>query len=252
MKKNPARFEGIGLSEHTAAWKMRPHAHAMHEMIVIDTGAMFVRILGKVTRAGTGDVLVYPRDVAHEEWADARSPARTYWISFSSDVRADALPLLTHDTTGRIRLLAAWLYAERDSHSEQAAYARDAFTQSILAELLRAADRADDNLIRNVRAYVRDHVDEPLTLDRIARHVRLSKYHFIRTYKRLAGRTPMQDVRMIRLQVARELILTTDQPLKTIAPRAGLTDEYHLSRLFRRYLDMTPGQLRRIVRSNEA
>ena len=78
-------------------------------MIVIDAGAMFVRILGRTIRAAIGDVLVYPADIAHEEWTDSRDSARTYWISFSSDVPADALPLLTHDATGRIRLLAAWL-----------------------------------------------------------------------------------------------------------------------------------------------
>ena len=59
----------------------------------------------------------------------------------------------------------------------------------------------------------------------------------------------MQDVRELRLELARNLILTTNEPLKVIAPQAGLGDEYHMSRAFRRYLGMPPGQLRRGTRA---
>lgn len=241
------RFDGIGGASHTPEWKMRPHAHPMHEMIVVDAGRMFVRILDSVISAAAGDVLFYPKDVAHEEWTDANEPARTYWISFYWDA-FDALPLVTHDVHGRVRLMAAWLYAERDARFRHAAAVRQAFVQSILAEVLAASERGEHELIDRVHSFVRDHITERITLDRLARHVQLSKYHFLRTYKRLTGRTPVLDVRMMRLQFARELILTTDMPLKAVAPRAGLTDEYHLSRLFRRYLNTSPGRLRRIVR----
>jgi len=247
MGMGDIRFDGIGDAPHTPQWKMRPHRHPMHEMIVVDTGRMFVRILDRVISAAAGDVLFYPRDVVHEEWTDANEPARTYWISFHWDA-FDALPLVTHDVHGRVRLLTAWLYAERDAYFRHAAAVRQAFMQSILTELLSASERGEHELIDAVRCFVRDHIAEQITLDRLARHVKLSKYHFLRTYKHLTGRTPMQDVRMMRLQFARELILTTDLPLKTIAPRAGLTDEYHLSRLFRRCLNTSPGQFRRIVR----
>jgi AraC-like DNA-binding protein len=55
----------------------------------------------------------------------------------------------------------------------------------------------------------------------------------------------MADVRAIRAQYARELILGTHLPLKEIAPRAGLGNEYSMSRLFRRVFQMPPGQYRR-------
>jgi transcriptional regulator GlxA family with amidase domain len=61
----------------------------------------------------------------------------------------------------------------------------------------------------------------------------------------LTGLTPMEDLRQLRLEAARDLLLTTDLPLKAIAPRTGLGDEYHLSRLFRRAFGIAPGALRR-------
>jgi transcriptional regulator GlxA family with amidase domain len=73
----------------------------------------------------------------------------------------------------------------------------------------------------------------------------MSKFHFSRRYRQLTGLTPMEDLRQLRLEAARDLLLTTDLPLKAIAPRTGLGDEYHLSRLFRRAFGIAPGELRR-------
>ena len=73
----------------------------------------------------------------------------------------------------------------------------------------------------------------------------VSKYHFLRTYKVLTGRTPMEDVRIIRANAARTLILSTALPLKDIAPRTGLGNEYAMSRIFRHYFNMPPGAWRR-------
>ena len=75
----------------------------------------------------------------------------------------------------------------------------------------------------------------------------MSKYHFLRRYKDLAGRTPIQDLTAIRMDHARKLIQTTSLPLKKIACMSGLGNEYHLSRLFRRHLNTAPSQFRRTV-----
>jgi transcriptional regulator GlxA family with amidase domain len=55
----------------------------------------------------------------------------------------------------------------------------------------------------------------------------------------------MRDLQLLRVESAKQLILTTDLPLKAIAPLAGLGDEYRLSRVFRRHLGLPPGALRR-------
>jgi transcriptional regulator GlxA family with amidase domain len=84
-------------------------------------------------------------------------------------------------------------------------------------------------------------------LDDLARKAGMSKYHFVRLYKKLSGRTPMNDVRMIRVEAARDLIITTDLPLKTIATRVGLGNEYYLCRVFRQAFKVPPGYFRKVV-----
>lgn len=55
----------------------------------------------------------------------------------------------------------------------------------------------------------------------------------------------MEDVRRLRVEEARELIITTNLLLKEIAPLVGLSDEYQLSRLLRRYLGVSTRKLRK-------
>jgi transcriptional regulator GlxA family with amidase domain len=54
----------------------------------------------------------------------------------------------------------------------------------------------------------------------------------------------MEDVRFLRIERARELIMTTNAPLKTIAEATGIANVYHLSHLFRQRLGTPPGALR--------
>ena len=110
------------------------------------------------------------------------------------------------------------------------------------------ANHTEHTLATTVRQYVQQHMAQPLTVDLLARHAGMSKFHFIRRYRQLTGRSPMADVRLIRVQQARALILSSGQPLKAVAPLVGLGTEAALYRLFRRYLHITPGQLRRMVR----
>jgi len=151
-------------------------------------------------------VLWFPQKTPHTEWADPDDPVRSTFLS----VRWQELPrppaLRITDTEGRIGQLAHWLYAERERDPSPDRLIATALTQALVGTL--------------------------------------SKFHFIRRYRTLTGRTPMEDLRLIRIEAARDLLLTTNLPLKEIAPRCGLGDEYHLSRLFRRYQDVTPSELR--------
>jgi transcriptional regulator GlxA family with amidase domain len=160
-------------------------------------------------------------------------------------VPAPNWPLHLKDQQGRLRLLAGWMYAERDAYAAAANDAANAFVAAFLAEYARLAAHEENALVDTVRQYVRENLAAALTLDALAARVGLSKYHFLRRYKAITGRTPMADVRAMRANHARDLVLTTSLPLKRIAVMAGLSDGITLSRVCRRYLGFAPGQLRR-------
>jgi AraC-like DNA-binding protein len=247
MKLYSPRFLSIGHLLPWAGWKMDAHFHPFHhELIVVIAGRLGVEINGQTIEAGPGEVLWYPQNVSHREWTERKTPVESFFIGF--EYPGLPLPTVLHesDNQGRIQALARWLYAERETRAASApSSVENAFLQAILAEYHRLTLRQENSLVARVRAYMRQRLASPISLDDLANHAGMSKFHFIRQYKELTGRTPMRDLQHLRIQVARDLLLTTNLPLKEISPRSGLGDEYHLSRLFRSHFNTPPGTLRR-------
>jgi AraC-like DNA-binding protein len=70
--------------------------------------------------------------------------------------------------------------------------------------------------------------------------------HFCRAFKESFTETPHSHIMRLRLEMAQRLMLTTDDPLSHIALDCGLSDQAHLSKLFRRRLGETPSSWRRL------
>jgi AraC-like DNA-binding protein len=235
----------IGRVEPDPSWQIAAHAHAFHQLIVVLDGVIHVKMRGQTFRAGMGELMWYPAGVAHQEEADREHPCETLYMGIDwSDAPKD-WPLSLADRDGRISQLARWLYTERASHYPERARLRTTFVRAIMAEYQRLSTYRQDPLVDAIRHHVRQNLSASLALDDLVRLTGLSKYHLVRRYKALTGRTPMEDVRHIRMMAARELLLTTNLPLKEIAPRTGLGDAYRLCRLFRQHFHMTTSALRR-------
>jgi AraC family transcriptional regulator len=92
--------------------------------------------------------------------------------------------------------------------------------------------------------FIESHLEHSLTLPELAREANISSHHFLRWFKRHFGRPPHAYVIERRLERAKSLLSKTDLPLKEVALRAGFSDQPHMTRLFRRYLDATPKAFR--------
>jgi len=229
-------------------WSISAHHHPFHELIVVFGGVLHVRLKGKEIAATAGDVLFYHKGVEHEEWSDPGQPAETCFIVFKQPTGLATAPELVRDAAGRVRQLVLWLHEERNVVSESSARVRAQFARALIAEWLRLATLREHEIVRWLREFVERNESRLVTLDELAYGAGMSKYHFLRLYKRLAGCTPMEDVRRTRVHMAQHLILTTDLPLKDVAWRCGLGDQYHMGKLFRRLLDVTPGEMKMGVR----
>jgi len=234
-------FQHIG---PVLGWKPASHSSPLHEILILVQGTLHTTLgeMQLVVRAG--DILFCPARVTHGEQSASTEMIEAFSITFHWGVDTSSIPLKSHDAGARLRQQCAWLSSEGSARLEYPFVVEKALLQLVLASMLCATGHEGSALVAGVRHFMRAHLDASLTLDMLAKHANLSKYHFERKYKRLTGSTPMSDLRRMRLDFARELIATTDLPLKKIAPQSGLGDEYNLSRLFRRYMGVSPSDLR--------
>jgi AraC family transcriptional regulator len=93
--------------------------------------------------------------------------------------------------------------------------------------------------------YLREHYDEPLSLEDLAVAVSLSVSHFCRAFKESFGISPHARIIELRLEAAQQLMLTTEDRLSHIAVACGLADQAHLSKLFVREFGESPAHWRK-------
>ncbi|GAA4911897.1 transcriptional regulator GlxA family with amidase domain [Stackebrandtia albiflava] len=109
-----------------------------------------------------------------------------------------------------------------------------------------ATNRRD---IDDLRGYITEHLDADLSVPALARRMCLSERHFARVFRRETGTGPAGYVEAARVEAARRLLETTDQPLERVAESSGLGSVETLHRAFRRQINTTPASYRRRFRT---
>ncbi|WP_206240402.1 helix-turn-helix domain-containing protein [Novosphingobium terrae] len=103
--------------------------------------------------------------------------------------------------------------------------------------------------LARIRSHIDEKLDTTILIEDLSTIAKLSPGHFCRAFKVSTGETPHGYIVRQRIRRAQSLMLNTDDTLSQIACACGLTDQAHLTRLFRRMLDETPLVWRRNWRS---
>lgn len=95
-----------------------------------------------------------------------------------------------------------------------------------------------------VESYLRSHYHRPLTLAQIARSVGCSPAYLCRHFRELAGLTPFQFLRSVRLEAAKRL-LCSEVPIARVAEMVGFDDPLYFSKVFSAQTGESPQSFRR-------
>jgi len=98
--------------------------------------------------------------------------------------------------------------------------------------------------IPRAQQYIREHLDEQLTQDKIARLVRLSRTQFIRRFREETGQTFNKFVTACRLEQAKVLLQETDFTIHFIGKSLGFKSPAYLNTLFQKNMGMLPTEFR--------
>ncbi len=93
--------------------------------------------------------------------------------------------------------------------------------------------------------YIEDNLSKEITIDGLAELVHLSKFYFIRLFKKFMGVSPYRYVQITRINRAKELLLSTDYRINEIADMTGFTNATRFTKLFSEMTGTTPTRYRR-------
>ena len=100
---------------------------------------------------------------------------------------------------------------------------------------------------RRAKEILSAHLDGRVMLKDVARECGLSASHFSRAFHRTIGSAPHHWLLKRRVEVAKEKLRDRRLPLSEVALACGFSDQSHLTRVFTRFVGVSPGAWRRTL-----
>lgn len=119
-----------------------------------------------------------------------------------------------------------------------------AIGQQPFARLARAR-QADDAVIARCQEWIAEHYPEPNPVTAMVRLSGLAERSFKRRFQRATGMPPLEYVHALRIEEAKQMLESGDEPIEAVAHEVGYEDAAFFSRLFRRKVNLTPAQYRK-------
>jgi transcriptional regulator GlxA family with amidase domain len=105
--------------------------------------------------------------------------------------------------------------------------------------------RHDDAIVRDCQGWLTDHYAEPHPIARMIERSGLKPRTFARRFKAATGYTPIDYVRSLRVEEAKQSLETTGDTIDDIGREVGYDDSASFRRLFKRKAGLTPSAYRR-------
>ena len=101
-------------------------------------------------------------------------------------------------------------------------------------------------ILRRVKKYMEEHLQDKLSLDELAHEADYSRAHFLRMFRAATGKTPHQYLTECRIERAKSMLLEAKKiSLIDLAARCGFSSQSHLTRVFRKQVGATPTEFKR-------
>lgn len=99
--------------------------------------------------------------------------------------------------------------------------------------------------IELIDQYISEHMDQAISIEKLAERLNYSKYYFLREFKKLKGITPYQYVIEKKMNRAKRLLMLQDHSIADISYRLGFSDQAYFTHVFKKHTGQTPGQFQK-------
>jgi AraC family transcriptional regulator len=198
-------------------------------------------------------------ECAHDHGEGDRCLAFHFEPDFFESIRSEVATGTKRRSFGQDRLppspssmricAAAELFASSPETADVEELALEAAATAIAAgsaEGIRLLEPGPDQIRRTSEAirFISANLDHPLSLEALARSARMSRFGFVRCFKRIAGSTPHAYIRAKRISEAAVRLRTSRQSIADVALEVGFSDLSTFNAAFKAMMGRTPSAWR--------
>ena len=263
MARYLANGEHFFLEYNDADVFISPHLHRFIEIELITDGSGYEEVDGKIYEIGRGDITLMLPDEVHSFVSKNKEPLKItsvkvspYYLPenvshFASSVLLKNLP---EDEYALICQLCGKLYSiqQEKSRPGMEALARECVRMIFLLCQTHLGDRVpapiemkESDRYRRALLYIHKNFRRNLTVAEVAAEVYLVPDYFSTYFEKNMGMSCSRYINKLRMELAREYILSTDLTLKEIVYRCGFRSFSYFSSVFKKYYGCSPGSFRK-------
>lgn len=241
---------------------------AVHLLVMHDEGA---RLQGETIIEGlppsklrnfANKLTFVPAGRAYYEWHETAKPIRVRFIHFAS-AKFRQLGISDASRTPRVffgDLAVRETAAKLSNALERGEFENSVYLESLVNVLTHELSRSGQDLARNsvvsrgglagwqmraVTSYMEEHLEEQVSLVKLARVVRFSQCYFCRAFKQSFGIPPYQYHLQRRIQQAKALLADQEASVTDIGLSLGYSHASAFTVAFRKITGRTPSDFRR-------
>ena len=109
------------------------------------------------------------------------------------------------------------------------------------------SDLFNNNRIAHIVKYIREHLTEQISVDKLAGRACMSVSHFHKIFKNTLGESPIDYINFERIKFAKKLMAKTNKKLSEIAFHSGFNNVSYFNRQFKKLEMISPSQYRKLL-----
>ena len=105
--------------------------------------------------------------------------------------------------------------------------------------------KTPSKLVFDVMSYIRHHLSEPITTDKIAKALFMSRPRLSEKFKQQTGENLVDFILKEKIEEAKRLLLYTDKSVTAISAYLGFSSQSHFTHVFKKYAKSLPNEYRK-------
>lgn len=250
----------IILDAKISSFKYNLHAHDDYAIGMTLKGEQWFECNGKDYISRKGNIIQFNPEEAHDGHAGNGNELAYKMIYISRNIVDDILIDTTNDlrfsetVTDNSKVVNAFTNLSLELKDQTVITEHSDIITDFIYKLIECNDLKEtsfngigrDDFVTAAISFIDQNIDGKLELDDICSRIGVSKYHFIRSFKKITNRTPYQYILDLKMEWIRKDLEAGLDPT-AIAMKFGFHDLSHLINRFKKTYGITPLQYRRHI-----